>query len=189
MCIRPPRCSVLSKSWPVCPQELAALVQSRGHGTGMDTAFGAGRVTHTQSSPQECVPGPCDSAVPCVHTLPSLTCPHLPILRPARGSTAPSPLLTLSLAGPALSVLPPGLGPCPRSRTTLLLPCPVLSPFSRRCPAPRRCCSSTPCPCPTPATGQRPPGPACAAATRACASRSIYSCRAAPAHSLGRGSG
>lgn len=44
--------------------------------------LGAGRVAHTdpgQSSSQECVPEPRDSAVPCVHTLPSLTCPHLPI--------------------------------------------------------------------------------------------------------------
>lgn len=93
-----------------------------------------------------------------------------------------------SCVGPPLH--PPGAALAfPRSRTTLLLPCSVLSPSSRRCPTPRRCCSPTPCPCPTPAMGQRLPGPACAAVTRACASLSIYSCRAAPAHSLCRGSG
>lgn len=72
-------------------------------------------------------------------------------------------------------VHPPGTAlASPRRRTALLLPCSVLSPSSCGCSTPRRCCSPTPCPCPTAATGQRPPCPACAAATRACASRSIY---------------
>ncbi|NWT00594.1 DAB2P protein, partial [Mionectes macconnelli] len=109
---RPPRCPVLYKSWPGCPQEFAAQVQSRGHGRGTvgsrkgDTA-GPDQSQLGWQSPRSLSLMPPAQRPGHAHT------PLAPLSSPAHSQASPG-LMAPSVLPIPLTIPPAGAGSCPR---------------------------------------------------------------------------